>query len=116
LVKFLDVLVVDDDVEEACAVARVLRSKHFVRIAVGLRDAVHAIAWRVPDVIICAHEMPPYRGDALLAMIASEHPDVRRVLFNRGPGAAHVGSSAAHAILAKPVDPVALLAAVDIEE
>jgi len=33
LVKLLDVLIVDDDVEKACSLARMLRSRHFVRIA-----------------------------------------------------------------------------------
>lgn len=113
MVKFLDVLVVDDDVEEACVVARLLRARHSVRIAVGLRDAVHAIAQRVPDVIVCAHEMPPYRGDALLAMIASEHPAVRRVLFSRSAEAALVdGNDIVHAVVHKPVDAAKLLAAI----
>ena len=113
MVKFLDVLVVDDDVEEACVVARLLRARHSVRIAVGLRDAVHAIAQRVPDVIVCAHEMPPYRGDAFLAMIASEHPEVRRVLFSRSAEVALVdGDAVVHAIVHKPVDAAKLLAAI----
>lgn len=51
----------------------------------GLRDAVHELARKVPDVIICAFDMPPYRGDALLDMIASEHPEVRRILFEERP-------------------------------
>jgi len=113
LVKFLDVLIVDDDIEEACVVARLLRAKHSVRIAVGLRDAVHAIAQRVPDVIVCAHEMPPYRGDALLAMIASEHPEVRRVLFSRSAEATVVdGDDVVHAVVRKPVNAAELLAAI----
>ncbi|MGZ3426218.1 MAG: response regulator [Polyangia bacterium] len=112
MIKFLDVLVVDDDVEEACAMARLLRQRHLVRIAVGLREAVHEIAKKVPDVVICAHEMPPYRGDALLAMIAREHPHVRRVLFSRIPVGSFISDDAVHAVVAKPVDPAMLLAAV----
>jgi DNA-binding NtrC family response regulator len=114
----LDVLVVDDDVAEACAVARVLRKRHLVRIAVGLRDAVHEIAKRVPDVIIAAYEMPPYRGDALLAMVADEHPEVRRILFKharlgRPTLAAPPAVDAAHTVLHGPLDPARLLAVLD---
>ena len=83
--KLRDVLVVDDDTEHACRLARGLRSRHHVRIAIGLRDAIHEIARRVPDIIICAYDMPPFRGDVLLDMIAREHPDVRRLLFDRRP-------------------------------
>jgi CheY-like chemotaxis protein len=112
LIKFLDVLVVDDDVEDASAVARLLRQRHLVRIAVGLREAVHEVAKKVPDVIICAYEMPPYRGDALLAMVAREHPEVRRILFSRIPVGEFVSDEAVHAVVAKPVDQALLLAAV----
>ena len=96
--KLRDVLVVDDDAEHACSIARVLRSRHHVRIAMGLRDAVHELARKVPDVIICAFDMPPYRGDVLLDMIASEHPEVQRILFEK-----------------RPTDAVALLAAIGDE-
>ena len=112
MVKLLDVLVVDDDVENACVLARTLRSKHFVRIAVGLREAVHAVAHRVPDVIVCAVHMPPYRGDALLAMIAHEHPEVRRVLYGPTPATPLISDDAAHAIVDGPDDAAALLAAI----
>jgi len=112
LVKLLDVLVVDDDVENACALARTLRARHFVRIAVGLREAVHAVALRVPDVIVCAVHMPPYRGDALLAMIAREHPEVRRVLYGPAPATPLISDDAAHAIVDGADDAAALLAAI----
>lgn len=106
-------LVVDADVESACQVALVLRARHAVRIAVGLRDAVHEVARAVPDVIVCAFDMPPFRGDALLEMVAREHPEVRRVLFRgkhrQGPP---LSGDAAHAVLTKPLSPSDLLAAV----
>lgn len=106
-------LVVDDDVVHASALAKMLRTRYVVRIAVGLRDAVHQIAARVPHAIVCAYEMPPFRGDALLAMIAREHPEVRRVLFSRHPIRAAV--DAVHATLSRPVEPHALLAAISEE-
>ncbi|HEX9104859.1 MAG TPA: response regulator [Polyangia bacterium] len=105
-------LVVDDDVEHACTLARLLRARYFVRIAVGLRDAVHEIAKKVPDAVICALDMPPFRGDALLAMVASEHPEVRRILFSRAPVAELVSDDAVHAVVESPIDAVALLAAI----
>jgi DNA-binding NtrC family response regulator len=121
VVKALDVLVVDDDVAEACAVARALRHRHAVRMAIGLREAVHEIAHRVPDVIIAASEMPPYRGDALLAMVAAEHPSVKRILFKharmgRPTMAAPLPMPvAAHLVLQAALDPERLLALIDEE-
>jgi CheY-like chemotaxis protein len=112
VVKLLDVLVVDDDVENACLLARTLRARHFVRIAVGLREAVHALAYKVPDVIVCAVHMPPYRGDALLAMVAHEHPDVRRILYGPAPSTPLISDDAAHAIVEGTDDAAALLAAI----
>ena len=111
MVKLLDVLVVDDDLGHACGLARLLRARYFVRIAVGLRDAVHEVAKRVPDAIVCALDMPPFRGDALLAMVASEHPRVRRVLYCR-TAPATVQAAAAHAVLELPIDVSALVAAI----
>ena len=118
MLKSLDVLVVDDDVADACAMAQVVRQKHLVRIAVGLRDAIHELAYQLPDVIIAAFEMPPYRGDALLAMVAGEHPHVRRILFKHGrlgrwAMAAPLTVDAAHAVLQGPLDPAQLLAALE---
>ena len=112
MVKLLDVLIVDDDVEKACSLARMLRARHFVRIAVGLRGAVHAVAYKVPDAIVCALHMPPYRGDALLAMVAREHPEVRRVLYGRGPQVSLARYDAAHAIVDGAHDAAQLLAAI----
>jgi DNA-binding NtrC family response regulator len=112
LVKLLDVLIVDDDVDQACGLARLLRSRHFVRIAVGLREAVHAVAHKVPDAIVCALDMPPYRGDALLAMVAREHPEVRRILYGRGSQVALVRDDAAHVLVDGPHDAAAILAAI----
>lgn len=103
---------VDDDVEHACTLARVLRARYFVRIAVGLRDAVHEIAKKVPDAILCAVDMPPFRGDALLSMIASEHPAVRRILYSRTPLALPVRDDAAHVVVESPLDVAALVAAI----
>ena len=111
MVRLLDVLIVDDDIEKACSLARLLRARHFVRIAVGLREAVHAVAHKVPDAIVCALDMPPFRGDALLAMVAREHPEVRRVLYGDGAQISLARYDAAHAIVDGAHNAAALLAA-----
>ena len=66
--------------------------------------------------------MPPYRGDALLAMVAGEHPAVKRILFKRARmgrptlAAPLAIGGAAHLVLQAPLDPARLLALVDEEE
>lgn len=91
--------------------ALLLRERHLVRIAIGLRDAVHEIARRVPDVVVCALDMPPFCGDALLSMVASEHPSVRRILLG-APDVRPITPDAAHAVVTRPLQPSALLAAI----
>jgi hypothetical protein len=56
--------------------------------------------------------MPPFSGDALLAMIAREHPEVRRILLSRTPAVAPLTDDAAHAIVKRPLDPARLFAAI----
>jgi DNA-binding NtrC family response regulator len=110
LTELQDVLIVDDDVVHASTIAKILRTRYAVRIAVGLRDAVHELARRVPQVMVCALELPPFRGDTLLAMVAREHPHVRRVLFAHAR--VEAGLAAVHAVLEWPVKPAALFAAI----
>jgi CheY-like chemotaxis protein len=85
MVRRLDVLVVNDSVETSEPLVELLRPVHEVRVANGLREAVDQLVTRVPDAIVCHLHLPPYRGDVLLAMVAREHPSVRRVLCI-GPG------------------------------
>jgi DNA-binding NtrC family response regulator len=80
MVKRLDILVVNDSESAGREIAEHLRARHVVRIARGLRDAVDELVRRVPDAIVCDFELPPYRGDVLLSLVAREHPHVRRVL------------------------------------
>jgi DNA-binding NtrC family response regulator len=81
LAKRLDILVVNDSESAGREIAEHLRARHAVRIARGLRDAVDELVRRVPDAIVCDFELPPYRGDVLLSLVAREHPHVRRVLY-----------------------------------
>jgi DNA-binding NtrC family response regulator len=110
----LDVLLVDDDEQVRGPVAELLSVRHEVRVASGLRDAVDQLVKRVPDAIICDFDLPPYRGDVFLALVAREHPEVRRVLYTGSlPSAVDCMTGVAHAVLTKPSTLAQLLAAID---
>jgi DNA-binding NtrC family response regulator len=116
MARRLDVLLVEDDEEIATAIADLLRLSHEVRIAPGLREAIALLAQRVPDAIVCDLEIPPYRGDVLLSMVAREHPHVRRVLHSSYlPSNEDFLSEVAHVVLPKPSTLSALLRAIDGE-
>jgi response regulator RpfG family c-di-GMP phosphodiesterase len=83
MARRLDVLVVNDGMETGGAMVELLRMRAEVRVAHGLRRAVDELVRRVPDAIVCDQHLPPYRGDVLLAFVAREHPQVRRVLCLR---------------------------------
>jgi hypothetical protein len=108
-VRRLDVLVVDDDVGTLQAAGRSLAVRHAVRQVIGLRLAVDEVVRRVPDALVAAYDLTPYRGDALLAMIAREHPQVLRVLL--APALTAVLDGAAHHVLTAPYQLGELLAA-----
>jgi DNA-binding NtrC family response regulator len=112
--KRLDVLLVDDDEDVLLATAALISQNHEVRAVSGLREAMYALVARVPDAIVCDLDLDPFRGDALLALIAREHPEVRRVLYT-GSRRAVGGSSfddVAHRVLLKPASLSELLAAI----
>jgi DNA-binding NtrC family response regulator len=102
-----DVLVVNDGRILPQVVER-LRPMHEVRVANSLRDVVDELVRRVPDVMVSHLELPPYRGDVLLAMVAREHPHVRRVLLIGDSNIEDCLSGVAHVTL---TDPDAILAA-----
>src|SRR4051812_21626746 len=77
----LDVLLVGDDEGILESIGDLLRLRHEARVADGLREAVGHLVNKVPDAIICDLDLPPFRGDVLLSMVAREHPEVRRVLY-----------------------------------
>ena len=84
MVRRLNVLLVNDDRSVSEPMAAALRQRHEVRVAAGLSAAVAELVWRPPDAIVCDVDLGPYTGDALLAMVARELPQVRRVLYT-GP-------------------------------
>ena len=92
-----------------------LRPRHEVRVVSGLRAAVEALVQRVPDVIVSQLELPPYRGDVLLALVAREHPEVRRVLLTSASDVVDCLAGVAHVTLTAP-DAEALLAAIGDQE
>jgi DNA-binding NtrC family response regulator len=113
----LDVLLVDDDHEVLGPTADLLRTRHDVRVANGLREAVDQLVRRVPDAIVCDFDLPPYRGDVLLGLVAREHPEVRRILYTASPLPDEgVRFDCAHSVLVKPATANALFAAVSGEE
>jgi len=115
--KRLDVLVVDDDDDVRGPTADLLRTRHHVRVANGLREAVDQLVRQVPDAIVCDFDLPPYRGDVLLGLVAREHPEVRRVLYTASPiEPTEVRFDCAHSVLIKPASARALFAAVAGEE
>jgi DNA-binding NtrC family response regulator len=107
--KRFDVLLVNDG-RIAPQVIEKLRPLHEVRVAKSLRDVVEELLRRVPDVMVSHLELPPYRGDVLLAMVAREHPQVRRVLLVGGSDITDCLTGVAHVML---TDPEELLAAID---
>ena len=116
--KRLTVLIVDDDVVAACTIAKQLRGRHEVRIALGAYEALDEVFRRPPDVVVCVLDVPYFPSDALLAMIASERPATRRVLCaSRGADWQQrmISTEIAHSVLAKPAPIEALLEAIEVQ-
>src|SRR5262249_15664579 len=110
----LDVLLVSDCEKSCHAITYLLAPRFCVRIAIGLKAAVGELGLQVPDAIVCKLELTPYRGDALLSLVAREHPGVRRILCAADPGSQFVRDSA-HVTLSPDDGIEALLAALDQE-
>jgi DNA-binding NtrC family response regulator len=111
--KRLDVLLVDDDEDVLIATQALLERVHNVRAVGSFREALDELIRQVPDAIVCDLELAPYRGDALLAMVAREHPQVRRVLYT-GSGLPDDPTleGIAHRIVIKPGTFAELLASI----
>ena len=81
------VLLVDDDVDVLESLADWLGRRHEVRIATGFAAAMAALVDGPDfDVVITDYDMPPYRGDDLLAIVAARWPRVCRILHSGTPG------------------------------
>ena len=110
----LDVLLVDDDEDVLVGVEELLARRHAVRAVLDFRAAIAALATRVPDVIVCDLDLAPYRGDALLQLVAREHPQVRRVLYTASLSADDGAfDEVAHAVVIKPGTVRELYAAIE---
>lgn len=90
------VLLVDDDLDVLESLADWLGRKHEVRVAGGFAAAIAALIDGPEfDIVVTDYDMPPYRGDDLLAIVAARWPRVRRILHSGTPGVVG-GVSALH--------------------
>ena len=123
------ILVVDDEVEVAGAIRRVLEKAGFaVSVAHGVGDGLQAADAQMPDVVITDMIMPKANGIELIKALKERHPRVRIVAISGGgsfglhsykPDAikthaylAAAREAGADEILTKPFDMNDLLAAV----
>jgi DNA-binding NtrC family response regulator len=113
MVRRMDVLLVDDDEEVLRANAELLQTMHDVRAVNGFREAMRELVRRVPDAVISDLELPPYRGDAFLQIVARSYPGVRRVLYTGSLAVEYARlKGVAHKVLLKPASLSELLAAI----
>jgi DNA-binding NtrC family response regulator len=99
------VLVIDDDTDVRDSLGEWLMREHEVRRAASVPEAMEAIALEEPDAVIVDFELPPYRGDDFLAMVAERHPRCGRFMLTGSPGRAlGFAYSIAHRVLKKGCD------------
>jgi DNA-binding NtrC family response regulator len=99
------VLVVDDDTDVRESVSEWLATEHVVLQAAGVPEALALVGREHPDVVIVDFEMPPYRGDDLLATIAERYPHVGRFMHTGSPGhTLGFAYAVAHRVLKKGCD------------
>ena len=83
------VLLVDDDADVLDSLADWLGRRHEVHVATGFPEAIAALVeGPLPDVVVTDYDMPPYRGDDLLAIVAARWPRIGRILHSGKPRAA----------------------------
>jgi CheY-like chemotaxis protein len=124
-----NILVVDDEVDVAQAVGRVLeRSGHAVTVATNAAAGLDAVARQPPDVVITDIIMPKVHGVELIKTLRARYPRIRVIAISGGgsfgPPAYKPNAISTHAylaaaceagaeeILTKPFDLTDLLAAV----
>jgi DNA-binding NtrC family response regulator len=97
------VLVVDDDPDMLDALEMWLAREHEVLRATGLKDAMALLAEeRTPDVILTDYDLGRHTGDELLAWVAVQYPQVRRILHTGTPRDLLDGAAAlAHRVVKK---------------
>jgi DNA-binding NtrC family response regulator len=101
------ILIVEDDVDVLRLFARILTlAGYLVRTAADGEEALAAIACETPSLVLTDLQMPRLPGQALVAHLQRDHPQVRIVVMSA------LGSSAALTglpFLTKPFSPDQLL-------
>jgi len=101
----IKVLVVDDDLDVRESLGEWLTREYDVCEAASVPDALALMAVERPDIVITDFDLPPYRGDDLLAWIAETHPRVGRFMLTGTPGKAlGFAYTIAHRVLKKGCD------------
>ena len=99
------VLLVDDDDDVRESVGDWLGREHDVRLAASVPEALALLERGRPDVVVVDFELPPYRGDDLLALVAERHPEMGRFMLTGSPGRAlGFAYTIAHRVLRKGCD------------
>jgi DNA-binding NtrC family response regulator len=99
------VLVIDDDTDVRDSLGEWLMREHEVRRAASVPDALVELEREVPDAVVIDFELPPYRGDDFLALVAERHPRCGRFMLTGSPGRAlGFAYSIAHRVLKKGCD------------
>jgi CheY-like chemotaxis protein len=107
-------LLVDDDPEILDSLKAWLELRHEVQLAGSFGEALDVlVSGPLPDVVITDYDMPPHRGDHLLALVAARFPGVGRILHTGTPRALGEGSfGPAQFVLPKGGDVAELEAAI----
>jgi DNA-binding NtrC family response regulator len=99
------VLVIDDDTDVRDSLSDWLMHEHEVFVAASVPEAIGAIERLRPDAVVVDFELPPYRGDDFLAIVAERHPFCGRFMLTGSPGRAlGFAYSIAHRVLQKGCD------------
>jgi DNA-binding NtrC family response regulator len=99
------VMVVDDDSDVRESLSDWLGREYEVCQAAGVPEALQLLDSEKPDAIVVDFELPPYRGDDFLAMVAERQPHVGRFMLTGSPGRAlGFAYTIAHRVLKKGCD------------
>src|SRR5438270_14070614 len=101
----IKIMVVDDDTDLRESCSDWLLREYAVCQAASVPDALALMPRERPDIVVVDFELPPYRGDDFLALLAEEHPHVGRFMLTGSPGRAlGFAYSIAHRVLKKGCD------------
>lgn len=109
----LRVLVVDDEALVLAAYARSVGRRVALKTAQGAAEAMEVLGRGPVDVVVSDYMMPGVDGIALLDMIRTSYPDVRRILMSASTVpdlSEHMRCGLIDGFLAKPFDDAELFA------